>query len=267
MKIEIKYCLFLIILVSSSIIAQENQIYKVNYNKYFDIDEEKFYEYYSNVSNKDVVNRNKKTFTQIENYELICDNFESVFNLESKINNSQTEQNNFEDINGSKINFYDYSGLIIYKNLKKMFSLIPNDGKTYIQDSIYNFKWNTNFNEKDTILGVEVKKATCEGLEPNTKIIAWYAPNIPYSNGPYIYGGLPGLILKLDILVYSNMGIGSFINSYHFEAIELLKLSDNKELYFKPKEKYIIKLDDYNKKMDDFKEKQKDYNNQGVDVD
>jgi len=32
-----------------------------------------------------------------------------------------------------------------------------------------------------------------------TKITAWYAPEIPVANGPAAYGGLPGLILQLDV--------------------------------------------------------------------
>jgi GLPGLI family protein len=35
-------------------------------------------------------------------------------------------------------------------------------------------------------------------LPKKTKITAWYSPEIPVSNGPKEYGGLPGLILQLD---------------------------------------------------------------------
>lgn len=267
MKLYIKHILSFTVFISSLINAQESKIYKVHFIKYFNIDEERFYEYYSKVSDRDVVNRNKKTFTQTEDYKLICDKYESVFNLESKIDNSQTEQNNFESPSGSRVTFYDYSGLIIYKNLKDNFTLIPNDGKTFIQDSVYDFNWNTDFAEKDTILGLEVRKATCKGLEPDTEITAWYAPEIPYSNGPYIYGGLPGLIIKLDIKVNSNLGIAGFINSYHFEASNIETLNNDKKLNFNPKQKNIIKLEEYNKKMNKLKKKQKEYDNQGVDVD
>lgn len=50
--------------------------------------------------------------------------------------------------------------------------------------------------EHDTIVGYACTKATTSygGREYE----AWFAPEIPISDGPYIFGGLPGLIIKLS---------------------------------------------------------------------
>jgi len=50
--------------------------------------------------------------------------------------------------------------------------------------------------EQDTILGIPCSLATTEyGGRTYT---AWYAPSIPIPDGPYVFSGLPGLILKVE---------------------------------------------------------------------
>ena len=49
--------------------------------------------------------------------------------------------------------------------------------------------------EKKTISGNETQLATCQFRGRNYE--AWFAPSIPISAGPTLFGGLPGLILEL----------------------------------------------------------------------
>lgn len=49
--------------------------------------------------------------------------------------------------------------------------------------------------ETKTILGFKTQKATIE--YSGRKFIAWFAEDIPISDGPYVFNGLPGLILQI----------------------------------------------------------------------
>lgn len=55
-------------------------------------------------------------------------------------------------------------------------------------------KW-TLAAERQTILGHECQKATCHWR--GRGFVAWFAADIPVRLGPWTFGGLPGLILKL----------------------------------------------------------------------
>ncbi|WP_159021806.1 GLPGLI family protein [Formosa sp. L2A11] len=68
-----------------------------------------------------------------------------------------------------------------------------------IKDNIPTHNW-TLQNETQTILGYTCKKATAEKISFGRKqyITAWYTEEIPISDGPKIYNGLPGLILQVD---------------------------------------------------------------------
>ena len=70
---------------------------------------------------------------------------------------------------------------------------IPTDDLTW-----YDFSWNklrrTEEQAKDTITG--------EIIEPKvemSEVVAWYSPQIPLSQGPLEYWGLPGLILEISV--------------------------------------------------------------------
>lgn len=62
----------------------------------------------------------------------------------------------------------------------------------------YDFSWNTlrkkEEQKKDSITG-EIKEPQVEMSE----VVAWYSPQIPLSQGPLEYWGLPGLILEISV--------------------------------------------------------------------
>jgi GLPGLI family protein len=74
-----------------------------------------------------------------------------------------------------------------------------------------------------TIAGYLSQKATCRFR--GRDYTAWFAPAIPINNGPWKFGGLPGLILK----VYDGD------NQYVYECVKIEIL----------KEKYPIQISDY----------------------
>ena len=105
------------------------------------------------------------------------------------------------------------------------------------------FDWKIN-DEKQTILSYTCQKATVSFRGRN--FIAWFAADIPIPNGPWKFGGLPGLILKLSD------SENNFI--YECQGIERLK---EKELikfykvdYTKVSRKELDKL--YRRFHDDF---------------
>ncbi len=83
----------------------------------------------------------------------------------------------------------------------------------YYEEEIPQFEWNLN-DESDEICGQICKKATTTFRGRNW--IAWYCPNIQSDNGPWKFGGLPGLILKIE----------DDKKEHVFEAIQIRK-SDN----------------------------------------
>ena len=79
--------------------------------------------------------------------------------------------------------------------------------------------------ENKEILGFSVQKAT--GSFAGRNYIAWFAPELPFSDGPYKFSGLPGLILEISDLK----------NHYHFSLTAFQKLAN-------PVDK-LLNLDNY----------------------
>jgi GLPGLI family protein len=69
--------------------------------------------------------------------------------------------------------------------------------KYIIEDSFPHYTWKMG-TDTQTIHGYFCKTATTKGRQ-SSSVIAWYAESIPCPSGPEEYGGLPGLILRLDI--------------------------------------------------------------------
>ncbi len=112
-------------------------------------------------------------------------------------------------------------------------------GKKYlVSDSLLKYDWRIEKETKD-ILGHSVRKATTI-LEENVNgadivMTAWYASKLPYAIGPELYGGLPGLILELEIVSVSAEN-AILTEQYTAKKIEILK--DNFRIKF-PKGKTI----------------------------
>jgi GLPGLI family protein len=64
-----------------------------------------------------------------------------------------------------------------------------------IVDSISQWKWQL-IDETETVIGYACKKAVTKHY--GNEIIAWFTDEIPISDGPFVYCGLPGLILKVE---------------------------------------------------------------------
>lgn len=95
-------------------------------------------------------------------------------------------------------------------------------GNVKYSDTLHPMEWKLEGEEK-TVGGIPCKKAKVRFK--GRDYVAWYAPSIPISNGPWKLGGLPGLILeaydeKNDWhAVYSNMKNTGFIDFSGYEKI------------------------------------------------
>jgi len=92
-----------------------------------------------------------------------------------------------------------------YKNYttQKMIELRELGPKKYIiEDSLRKQSWKLT-DETKTIKNYTCKKATTKNSQ-NLDVVAWYTEDISTPSGPEGFGGLPGLILELDI---DNAGI------------------------------------------------------------
>jgi len=95
----------------------------------------------------------------------------------------------------------------IFLYIKGVYEFIHDIGKNKLLISSSNkvinpkkLKW-TIGKETKYILNYKCQKATTilkTKNGKNKKIIAWYTNQIPVSSGPFIYSGLPGLILEID---------------------------------------------------------------------
>lgn len=88
-------------------------------------------------------------------------------------------------------------GYSIYKNYplgKILFRQKVGDNHLQYEEDIHTFNWELS-HETSTILGYQVQKASVS--YGGRKWIAWYCADLPYSDGPYKFRGLPGLIVHL----------------------------------------------------------------------
>lgn len=86
--------------------------------------------------------------------------------------------------------------MLRYKESNKITNYERLWGDSYMyEEPIPDMDW-TLVNEKDEICGHECQKATCSFR--GREWTAWYCPDIEIDGGPWKFGGLPGLILKVE---------------------------------------------------------------------
>jgi GLPGLI family protein len=89
----------------------------------------------------------------------------------------------------------------IYRNLKdnQTYDVIKMLRKVYVvQDSIYNQNWKI-LNDMKEIAGHICMSASYRDTIKHNDIIAWFALDIPVPVGPERFGGLPGLIMEINV--------------------------------------------------------------------
>ncbi|WP_445747551.1 GLPGLI family protein [Polaribacter sp.] len=154
---------------------------------------------------------NQKTFI------LEFDKTTSSYKEEEKLN-APNPQSNMGGMQVISVFGGGGSGSLYFKNLKEKRFVSKTEimGKTFlIKDSIPNYQWQLT-SETKNIGNYTCYKATFSrevenmmmtvenGETKQTKktetitTTAWYTPQIPISNGPTIYHGLPGLILEIN---------------------------------------------------------------------
>lgn len=92
---------------------------------------------------------------------------------------------------------YQYSQIITSGGELQEWCTMPRDLDTqnmYYVEPLPLMQWSLG-SETDTICGYECFKATCDWR--GRQYTAWFCPDIPYPYGPWKFGGLPGLILKI----------------------------------------------------------------------
>ena len=106
---------------------------------------------------------------------------------------------------------YEYSDLFISNGKLTEYATMPmwlGKYNAYYTEPYPLQQWKMGA-ETQTILGHRCQKATCHWR--GRDFVAWFAPDIPVKAGPWKFGGLPGLILKLQ----DKAGI------YRFEAVQI----------------------------------------------
>ena len=158
-----------------------------------------------NLREQNVVIKYKFRFSPIKeeyNSQLSTNGVESKFEIFEKNNldslSFQKESNGQDSILKSKIIY----NRVVFKKINSdhinVELLKPNFSKTTELIKIIDneqIKWNIT-NESKLILNNLCFKAT--GIFKNKKYEAWYCPHIKYSDGPWKFRGLPGLILSIE---------------------------------------------------------------------
>lgn len=168
-----------------------NIIDKVKNNIYYD---------YTCVKNPKSKNHTKNSITVLQIGEKFS-KFTDYYTL--KLDSIQERQSSLESVGTTEINEQlKYRSFIVLD--KNIFRDIKNR-KTIFQGKVYNQKYEyqsetQTFNwelktDKKNIFGYKTQKAIINFAGRNW--VAWFTNDIAISTGPYIFGGLPGLILEL----------------------------------------------------------------------
>lgn len=132
---------------------------------------------------------------------------------------------------------YQYSNIKVVGNVLEEWAAMPReieeDNFVY-SEALPLQSWKIE-PETQTVCGYECKKATCHWR--GRDYVAWFTMDIPVSAGPWKFGGLPGLIMKIN-----DAG-----NDYSWEAVAVSKGSfpiydARREKYVKSTREKVLKL-------------------------
>lgn len=148
-----------------------------------------------------------------------------IFNVENKRDAWNTNHPHVTNVphflsGFNKCDYWDgiqYSDIFIQNGVMTVYTTMPLwawSENSYYQEKYPLMQWSF-VNEKKSILGYTCQKATC--IFRGRTYIAWFTPQIPARYGPWKFGGLPGLILK----VCDTKGL------YSFECVKITKNEGN----------------------------------------
>lgn len=133
---------------------------------------------------------------------------------------------------------------IKYRIFKENASIITYDEIAVVESPIFMYKENKSdlhwsiLEDTATISGYRCQKATC--YFGNRRWNAWFAMDIPISDGPYKFCGLPGLIIKInDSQDYWDFTLTTFENKPYKYYEEIIR---NKDAVSTNKDKFLSVL-------------------------
>ena len=230
-----KYYLFLIYLIISSNLFGQKQPYN------YEVEVKYKMTYQSDSADKKSIQSEFMTLLVGKGQSVFCATqyliMDSAISAELKKGNRFGPSFSFFQANGthnSLVIFKD-SSLLITFNVGSRF-ITPAEVYRYTE-SKSQFKW-VILEDTLSLGGILCQKA--ETNFGNRKWIAWFAPSIPISDGPYKFSGLPGLILKVyDTQNYWNFDLASILNINRVLKINFLNKKPiplkNKKEYFAAK--------------------------------
>lgn len=135
----------------------------------------------------------------------------------------------------------------IYKNLPSEYLTFTNrvdPNRLKYTEPLNNIQWELT-EETTKIKNYTAQKATCE--YGGRKWVAWFTPEIPYSDGPYKFHGLPGLILEMhdtkNHYVFNLISIVKPTDSPMIEYLDKDYIETTKQKYLKAKYTFDTNLD------------------------
>ncbi len=151
--------------------------------------------------------------------------------------------------NAAELQEYLYTKPSMPHNLNRLYKNLPEGKLTFTdwvspnmfkyEESLKLFNWQLS-GDTATISGYKAQKATTDF--GGRSWVAWFSTEIPYSNGPYKFNGLPGLILNVH----------DTRNHYIFELLSIEKPKDELMIEYLEEEFIEITKQDYFKAKDAF---------------
>ena len=119
--------------------------------------------------------------------------------------------------------------------------LIGLDGTFYYTEDKTDFGWEVDFTQTKEIGGYTCHSA--KGSYAGRDYQAWFTPEIPISDGPWLFCGLPGLILEVSSLdkefLYTCMSIQAVTGPVSLRSLDTA-FKTTRERFLKAKERYKV---------------------------